>query len=296
VTEGLLTSIRPGLQSVKWQADQALRALSTTPMKGSTAQNVTTQEVLGELGGAITGGIFGRRRPGAKIARALVSDNQQAQRALRRQNSRDQALGVLQQARQLVEAASPLLETRFAQSLRRGLADAEAAQRADTILRRVLQVTGRLEAYQPPPPKSVEGLAYPQALHQLEAGLRSCIERRLSELTPNWWMDRVPEETRLQAERRKANRERVWPWLEGGDHPLIEYLGFPDYAKIIFEPKNWEQTFSLVFVDTDALRVKLRELEPLRTDVAHSRKLAVAHQRRLETYAEDILTAIRSHS
>ena len=71
-------------------------------------------------------------------------------------------------------------------------------------------------------------------------------------------------------------------------------FGFPDYAKIIFEPKNWEQAFSLVFVDAETLRVKLRELEPIRTDVAHSRKLSLAH-RRGETYGEDILTAIRAH-
>jgi hypothetical protein len=109
-------------------------------------------------------------------------------------------------------------------------------------------------------------------------------------------MDRVPDMIRSQAERRKANREKVWPWLDAGEHPVVEYLGFPDYAKIIFESKNWDQAFASVFVDADALRVKLRELEPLRTDVAHSRRLSPAHRRRLETYTEDILGAIRSAS
>ena len=294
MTEDPLASIRPAIQSVKWQAEQALRALSTAPAGGSATHNATTQEVWGELGGAITGEIFGLKRPGAKIARALVSDNQRTRKALAQRSSRDQALAVLQQARQLVDTVTPLAEPRFSQSLRHTLAGAEAAQRADTVLRRVIQVTGRLEAYSPLPPRLVERAEYSQALHQLEAGLRGCIEKRLSALTPTWWTDRVQDEIRSQAERRKASRERVWPWLESGDHPVLEYLGFPDYAKIIFEPKNWEQAFSVIFVDADALRVKLRELEPIRTDVAHSRKLSLAHQRRLETYAEDVLMAIRT--
>ena len=194
-----------------------------------------------------------------------------------------------------MSTASSTIGPRYAQSLERGLADAEAAHRPDTTVRRVLQVVGRLEAFRPVAPRMVEGPAFPAALQVLEAGLRKCIEGRLSSLTPNWWVDRVPIGIRSQAERRRANRERVWPWLEAGEHPVVEYLGFPDYAKIIFEPKNWEQAFSPVFVDAEVLRVKLRELEPLRTDVAHSRKLSLINERRLETYAEDILTEIRTH-
>jgi Swt1-like HEPN len=295
VTEDPLASVRPALQSVRWQAEQTLRTLSTSHVGDSTAGKAAAQEVWGEVGGAITREFFGRSRPGAKIARALASDTQRAQKARAQQTARDHALGVVHQARQLVDSASQIVEPRFAQRLRRGLADAEAAQRADTILRRVLQVTGRLETYRPLPPRLVEAPGYPQSLHQLEAGLRGCIQSRLSALSSTWWTDYVPEEIRSQAERRKTNRERVWPWLEAGEHPVIEYLGFPDYARIIFEHGNWERAFSAAFVDADALRVKLRELEPIRTDVAHSRKLSPAHRRRLETYADDILTAIRTH-
>jgi Swt1-like HEPN len=247
------------------------------------------------VGGAISSEIFGRRRPGARIGRAFASDAQRAAAALAQRNARDHALGIVRQARQLVDFASEIIGARLTQSLQRGLADAEAAQRADTILRKIIQVTGRLEALRPPRPRLAQRPAVPEALHELESGLRRCIERRLSTLSPNWWVDRVPEEIRIRAERRKANRERVWPWLGGGEYPATEYLGFPDYALIIFESRNWEQVFSTVFVDAESLRVKLRELEPIRTDVAHSRELSLAHRRRLETYTEDILTAIRAY-
>jgi hypothetical protein len=295
MTEDPLASVRPRIQSVKWQAEELLRAYPIQPVTKSTGGDAAAQELWGELGGAISREFFGRKRPGAKIGRAFAATNQRVQRAQADRNARDQALGVARQAREIVEASASTVGPRVLQSLHRGLADAEAARRADTVLRKVLLVTGLLEAFRPTPLRQVSGPAYPESLHILETGLRGCIETRLSALTPNWWVERVPEELRKQAERRKANRERVWPWLEIGDHPVVEYLGFPDYARIIFEPKNWDQAFSLVFVDADALRVKLRELDPIRTDVAHSRKLTVVNQRRLETYAEDILLAVRSH-
>jgi hypothetical protein len=271
-----------------------LGRLSVTPPESGGAQGVAVQEAFGEVGGAISRELFGRKRSGSRIARAWAANAQRTQRALRKQDTRNQALAIVHQTRSIVQTAYPTVGSRYAQSLERGLADAEAAHRADTTLRKVLQVVGRLEAFRPTTPRLLESPPFPRALRDLEAGLRSCIEERLSRLTPNWWIDRIPETIRLQAERRRVAREKVWPWLEGGDYPVTEYLGFPDYAKIILDPANWEQAFSSVFVDEQAVRVKLRELEPIRTDIAHSRKLSMAHNRRLETYAEDLLSATRA--
>jgi hypothetical protein len=252
------------------------------------------REALGEVGGAVSSEIFGRRGPGARIGRAIVTSNEHAQKAQAQRNERYQALSVVVRARQIVESASPIIGPRITQSLLRGLADAESAHRPDTTLRRVLQVAGRLEAHRPPLPRLVPGPVFPEALRELESGLRECIEKRLSALTLAWWADRVSGEIRSRAEKRKVNRERVWPWLDGGDHPVVEYLEFTDYAKILLEQSNWEQAFSAVFVNSDALRVKLRELEPIRNDIAHSRKLSNVHRHRIETYAADILAAIDS--
>jgi hypothetical protein len=296
VPDDPLAPIRPALQAVRFQAEQLLQTLVANPVGSRGAQGAVVQEAFGVAGGVISHELFGRRRTGSRIARAWVTDTQRKQQAVSRQNARNEALLVVKQARSLVSSVSQKIGSRYAQSLSRGLADAEAAHRPDTILRKVLQTVGRLEAFRPPRQMSIEAPTFPTALRDLEDGLRKCIEDCLSLLAHNWWVERVPDEIRSQAERRKVNRERVWPWLEAGEHPVVEYLGFPDYAKIIFEPVNWEQAFSPIFVDAEALRVKLRELEPIRTDVAHSRKLSLIHQRRLETYAEDILTAIRSRS
>lgn len=129
-------------------------------------------------------------------------------------------------------------------------------------------------------------------LRILERELRRCIEERLSRLSANWWTELVPEEVRLHAERRMASRDRVWPWLDGGEHRPIEYLDFPDYARVILETQNWQRAFSGVFVDREALRVKLHELEPIRNDIAHSRQISTANDDRLRLYARELVDRI----
>lgn len=289
VSEDPLTSIRPSLQGIRFQVDQQLRAYGARRANPPIAREAASQELWGQLGGALSHEFLGAKRPGSKVARALVAANQKALKVKAEVDSRNQALFILQQLRQAVDSVEPVLEPRFRQSLQRGLAEASSAQRPETILRKVLQVTGRLETYRPPAPKIVREPPFPEVLRQLESGLRKIIADRLSALTPTWWTDRVPADIRTNAEKRKANRDRVWPWLDAGDHPVEEYLGFPDYSRIILDPYNWEHAFSRVFVDVDVIRVKLRELEPIRTDVAHSRKLTTANRRRLEAYAEDLL-------
>lgn len=160
-------------------------------------------------------------------------------------------------------------------------------------MRRALEVVGRLGAFQPAPAPAPRPPPYPNALRELERGIRRCVETRLGALDVDWWHQRVPLEIRRRAEHRKASRERVWPWLEGGDPPVIEYLSFPDYAETMLEPRNWAEAFMSVFLDQDALRVKLRELEVVRNDLFHARNLSPANGKRVEMYSEDLLAAIR---
>jgi hypothetical protein len=296
LTEGPLPSIRQSLQGVKWQAQSQLQAVTAAQARPSPAYDAGRIELFGELGGAIGGEFFGKRRVGAKIGRALAVRSARTQRAQRDLADRNQAAALVHQLRQLVETASPALGHRFASSLRRNLADAEAAERTSTILRKVLRVAARLETFRLAPPRVHAAAESMETLHALEQGLRGCIEGRLSAITPTWWMDRVPVQIRSRAEGWKARRDHVWPWLTGGDYSVVEYLGFPDYARIILEPGNWNQAFSVVFTDKASLEVKLRELEPIRTDLAHSRRLTPANHRRLATYSADILAAINRRS
>ena len=287
-----LAAARATLQGVKWQAEQVLNAYSASRTSHVAPQNVAGQEIMGAIGGTLSREFFGVKRPGVRYGKALAAANQRAARHRAEQEARAKALAIVERARRAIETASTVLDPRTTRSLLSNLANAATASRPETILRGVAGCVNRLEAYRPPPRRVSLEPDFPEALRRLEAGLRGCIASRLSKLAPDWWTSCVPADLRGQAERRKANRERVWPWLRGGDHPAADYLGFPDYAKIILEPTNWDRAFKEVFVDRDALRIKLHELEPLRTDIAHSRSLSTAHRARLEAYSADLLAAI----
>ena len=52
------------------------------------------------------------------------------------------------------------------------------------------------------------------------------------------------------------------------------YVDFADYSKIIARGDNWREAFQEVFRERDATLVKVKELEQIRNDVAHSRDLS----------------------
>lgn len=285
---------RGAIQQLRWRAEQLLEAHSHRPAAERSPLETLHREVLAGVGGALTSELFGRKRLGSSTGRAIAANAQFAQRQRERQAARTEARDVAQQARQLVSSTASVIGSRSAQSLSRLLAQADAAQRPETALRKVLEVAGRLEAWRLSAPTPIAGGPIIETLRNLERELRRCIESRLFRLSSNWWNERIPQDVRSRAERRKSLRERVWPWLDGGDHPLVEYLDFPDYSKIILDPQNWAQTFSSIFMDSDAIRVKLRELEPIRNDLAHSRSLTSANSERLRLYARELIQQMTS--
>lgn len=288
-----LSQMRPELASLRVQGQAFLVSLAqVSNSRGGDPHSVLRREALGELGGAISKQLLGRRRVGSGIVRAYVDANQRSQEFRREQQARIQALSLLHQVRTRLDACSATIGLRMAQSLRRVLAEAETARRPETIVRRTLAVIGRLEAFKPKLGLASKEPPYSDALRRLEGELRHCIELRLSSLDPNWWEDRVPPLVRGRAERRRTQREKVWPWLNGSEQSIVNYLSFPEYADVILDNRNWEQIFVMVFKDADALRVKLRELEPIRNDIFHARVITKANGRRLQTYSEDIVRAI----
>ena len=127
------------------------------------------------------------------------------------------------------------------------------------------------------------------ALRELEESLRKLIERALSPLSSDWWVDRVPSDVRTNAEDRKQRNDLQWPWVTGTNLHPIYYVDFPDYAKIIRKKSNWRDVFVRVFQDEELISVKLRELEPIRNAVAHSRPLPRNGLERLRINSKDIL-------
>jgi hypothetical protein len=210
---------------------------------------------------------------------------QQRQAALTRRTG---AVAIVARVRAEVEGSREHLEERFRRGVMGLLAEAENAHRPDTILRRAGEVVDRLLSYTPRGPPQGPSEDYLR-LKRLEETLRGLIVRHLSALTPEWWMRRVPEDVRSNAERRKAARESMWPWHSGQDLSLIHYVDFGDYSKIICRKDNWREVFSGTFGDIEILRGKLRELEPIRNDVAHTRELAEPAREKLRLYSRDFL-------
>ncbi len=118
-------------------------------------------------------------------------------------------------------------------------------------------------------------------LRKLEGALRGLIEESLSQVSPNWWNERIPGDVKERAEKREQQSGT-------GLHP-IQYVDFPDYLKIIRRKDNWRDAFHKVFKDEESISVKLRELEPIRNVLAHSRPLPQGSLQRLRVNVCDIL-------
>lgn len=128
-------------------------------------------------------------------------------------------------------------------------------------------------------------------LQRLENTLREFISKELSKIIPDWWIQRVPPDVRKLAEERKAKNENLWPWHQEKGLPLMYYVDFPDYIRIIIRKDNWKDFFAPVFKDKEAISTKLRELEPIRNDIAHSREISPQAGKKLEIYSGEIIVA-----
>jgi hypothetical protein len=114
----------------------------------------------------------------------------------------------------------------------------------------------------------------------LEHALRNCIRSSLGKLSEKWWSTRVPLDVREKAEERRQRDELK--------REPVEYLDFADYIKIITKRDNWREVFSPIFKDETIISAKLKELEPIRNAVRHSRTLTSEQREKLELLAKDI--------
>ncbi|MGI0034806.1 MAG: hypothetical protein ACRD98_02915, partial [Nitrososphaera sp.] len=51
---------------------------------------------------------------------------------------------------------------------------------------------------------------------------------------------------------------------------------------------NWRVAFKEVFVDEEVISAKLKEIDPIRNAIAHSREISKDQFKRLELHATDI--------
>ena len=129
-------------------------------------------------------------------------------------------------------------------------------------------------------------------LTKLEQTFRAFIIRDLEEVSKDWWTERVPVAVHKMAEQRKKRSESPWNRVTGENLP-IDYVDFADYAKIITREDNWNNIFRDVFHNKEAILSKLKELEPIRNAVMHSRNLDSKQIQRLQLYSNDLNNAMK---
>jgi hypothetical protein len=286
-----LDDLKSRVSVLKAEALRLQQGLAAAPPTGTTVWDVVVEEAGAAVGGALASEFLGRSRIGSKTGRALVRQQQVKQRHQAEAIRRLQAHSVLDQLRAQIVASHDHIDEPFRRSMIGAISQAENAHRPDTILRRSTQVMDRVLAYAPrlPNPEERRGPSSDYLLlKRVEETLRGHIVSSLSALTPNWWTERVPDDVRLNAERRREAQAVMWPWYEGQTLPLMHYVDFADYSKIITRRDNWRDTFAGTFGDAELLRAKLRELEPIRNDIAHSRGLSTTASDKLRLYARDV--------
>ena len=128
-------------------------------------------------------------------------------------------------------------------------------------------------------------------LKNLEENIRQLIEEELSKNNPHWWKQRIPGDVKETAEERKQKDEKrkIWDYDE---QPLISYIDFTDYEKIITKNDNWNDVFQDIFHDKTAISAKLKVIEPIRNTISHTRNLDPHEIKQLKFYSEEILKSI----
>jgi len=301
-----VTEIQTGIANSLYQLQALNQRVQALAHSGRGVGPVIGKEAIGELGGILAQEIFGSARAGSvgySLTKKLVASGQA-------QQSADEKKRIEYEFNQIIERAVPILSqvsvdgpslklrgnsgqlvlrieriasfVKIETKLRRAIQFLQSLQQQKLILNN--DITEALVARSP---------GYSEAyalLRQLEESLRKGIEKSLSPLSSAWWNERIPIDVRTNAEDRKRKNDRQWPWVTASIdlHPIY-YVDFPDYVKIIRRKDNWSQAFQRVFKDEDFISVKLRELEPIRNALAHSRPLPRNGLERLRINAKDIL-------
>jgi hypothetical protein len=115
-------------------------------------------------------------------------------------------------------------------------------------------------------------IAY-ELLYKLEVGLREFLIDTFGREDQKWWKNRLPPDV-LEKLKEGREKERKIKWIELIPHHPIYYIDFPDLKKIIEIKDNWRDAFQEFFGDKDVFCGGLRELEPVRNKIAHSRRIS----------------------
>jgi len=297
------------LQSYIREGERLLAELESSKMSVRNIGRDVTKDVLSEMAGAIVSEITKTPITGRytkKYSRKILDSQQKMQSQTAERNSLDKSNLWLENIKRFLSSVSirkanlkylgnshllvrkfdriyrnvkPETRIRSTISILQTIADLPLIYNKD-----VPQVTQREK------PKRED--AY-EMLKRLETRLRECMQTSLEKVSKNWWKERIPEDVQDRARLRKDRNEKQWPWHTEKDLPLIFYVDFADYAKIIMRRDNWEHVFEQIFREKDIILAKLKELEPIRNAVAHVRDLSHTQLQKLKLYSEDVVLCIQ---
>ncbi len=265
--------------------------------RGPAAGQAIGEHIFAQIGGSLSKQWLGQRRPGTKFVRESLKSSAAQQRRQEARAKKQAANALADEMRSAIQTHGGPLEPRTRSSLLRQVTASKQAAKAETTFWRIVSLETKIEGFpdvvEPTAPRAAggEGADY-EAMVRLERGLRRLIEERLEPLDSDWWGSRVPKAARNRAESRLVRNDAQYPWMRGKSVGVVHYLDFPDYATIICEDRNWGEAFEAVFGDRDLVGAKLRELGPIRRDIAHSRPLTEKQRKKLELYSEEILEMV----
>lgn len=128
----------------------------------------------------------------------------------------------------------------------------------------------------------------------LEKRLRKLIVDVLSNNDPNWW-EKIHPTVKEKAEQKHDKGKDYKKLLQIPNYQLIEETDFGDLLLIITSDKNWNNHFHKIFLNRDALKVKLDELALYRNIPAHSKDVTPHIDMKIRAYYDDLIHLIEEH-
>ncbi len=296
-----LTAARARLAGVRFQAQRVVDT-AIYPSQSSGPYSTITDFAASELGGAVSQRLFGLKRPGQSVVRSIARKNRENERQRLLTSAKQQAQAVLAQVEMEVRSLEGAVKASDRQRLLRSITAARSSVRPQTMASRCLHVIDLLDVMAPVSTESIQRRGTNakttsdnalSVLRSFEQELREFIAGRLSAQSSNWWVDLVPQVIRDQAEHRQKQGKKQWPWTVSEVTDPIHYVDFKDYSKIITDDRNWKTAFAEVFGDMDFVKIKLRELEPIRVEISHSRPVPQRDQVKLSLYATELSELMR---
>ncbi|MGI0087734.1 MAG: Swt1 family HEPN domain-containing protein [Nitrosotalea sp.] len=275
------------------QEQSLLEQLHSFSTQSNPAGDRLAREFLGEVGAVVADEIFGRPHTGRSITKSYL-DHQQKQREISLINSlkmqHDSNVSIILNFISEISERRDKLKKPNSSSLMKKILQVQRFTKLETKIIKTIGVLQELEVSDLIYNSEIQNiLSDYEYLKELENTLRRFIQNKLEKNTSNWWRERIPEDVRVNAENRKSNNEIKWPWHPASNLHPIHFVDFTDYSKVISRKDNWEQVFKpIIGGESSILATKLRELEPIRNSISHSRPLSDIESEKLKLYSSEI--------